>query len=61
MFWTGEDIQPSVDLAEKMKLMLMLDDKQRITMGKYGHEKMKSEFDEKIVIKKYMEVIQECF
>ena len=23
MFWTDEDIQPSVDLAEKMKLMLI--------------------------------------
>ena len=52
--------QDAVDLAEKMKLMMMLDHKQRVRMGKYGREKMKSEFDEKIVIQKYMEVVQEC-
>ena len=50
----------AVDLAEKMKLMLKLDHKQRVTMGKYGREKMKCEFDEKIVIQKYMEVVREC-
>ena len=51
--------QDAVDLAEKMKLILKLDHKQRVRMGKYGREKMKCEFDEKIVIKKYMDVVQE--
>jgi glycosyltransferase involved in cell wall biosynthesis len=50
----------AVDLSEKMKLFLMLDHKQRARMGKYGREKMKCEFDEKIVIQKYLEVVQEC-
>jgi glycosyltransferase involved in cell wall biosynthesis len=52
--------QDAVDLAEKMKLMLFLDNKQRVRMGRYGREKMKSKFDEKIVIQKYLEVVQEC-
>ena len=52
--------QDAVDLAEKMKLILKLDHKQRVRMGKYGREKMKYEFDEKIVIQKYLEVVQEC-
>jgi glycosyltransferase involved in cell wall biosynthesis len=50
----------AVDLAEKMTLLLKLDHKQRVSMGKCGREKMKCEFDEKIVIQKYMNVVQEC-
>ena len=52
--------QDAVDLAEKMKLMLKLDHKQRVRMGKYGREKMKSEFNEKIIVQKYIEVVQKC-
>ena len=52
--------QDAVDLSEKMKLILKLDHKQRVIMGQYAREKMKYEFDEKIVIQKYLEVVQEC-
>jgi glycosyltransferase involved in cell wall biosynthesis len=45
------------DLAEKMERMLSLSDDQRHAMGLYGRQKMEREFDEKIVIKKYLDAI----
>ncbi|MCF6339836.1 MAG: glycosyltransferase family 4 protein [Sulfurimonas sp.] len=47
------------DLANKMKMMIDLSDDERITMGKAGRKKIVKEFDEKIVIDKYLESIKE--
>jgi glycosyltransferase involved in cell wall biosynthesis len=47
----------AVDLAKKMEQMLLMSDAQRCEMGLKGREKMEREFNEKIVIKKYLEVI----
>ncbi len=49
----------SIDLAEKMELMLLLDDIERINMGIHGRKKIIDKFDETIVIDKYKEAIQE--
>lgn len=46
------------DLAEKMDKMLNLSQKERAEMGKKGREKVLREFDERIVIEKYMEIIR---
>ena len=45
------------DLALKMKEMLLLSESQRKLMGRNGRSKMEKEFDENIVIQKYLEVI----
>ena len=46
------------DLSRKMEMMLSLTNKQRQKMGKYGRIKVEKEFDEKIVIKKYIETVK---
>jgi glycosyltransferase involved in cell wall biosynthesis len=45
------------DLAEKMDKMLQLSAEERRRMGIYGRLKMEREFDEKIVISKYLSAI----
>ena len=52
-------LQDAVDLAEKMKKLLLLPPQQRRLMGEKGREKMIREFDERIVIEKYLEVIED--
>ena len=47
----------SKDLAQKMEQMLMLSAEDRYKMALYGRKKMESEFDEAIVIKKYLDAI----
>jgi len=47
------------DLVEKMERMLSLSDGQRIEMGLRGREKMETEFDEQIVIRKYLAAIED--
>ena len=47
----------SIDLASKMKKMLLLSEDQRRLMGEKGRAKMEQEFDEKIVIQKYLQAI----
>jgi len=49
----------SSDLALVMKKMIQLTDKQRMGMGKKSRKKMVQKFDEKIVINKYLETIEE--
>lgn len=46
------------DLANKMEKMLKLSYEERKTMGEAGRIKMINEFDEKIVINKYLETIK---
>ena len=49
----------AVDLAAKMEQMLSLSTEQRSAMGLRGRDKMVAQFDEQIVIKKYLAAIEE--
>ncbi len=53
------NVKDSKDLANKMEKMLNLIEEERIKMGKAGREKIIKEFDEKIVIEKYLKAIKE--
>ncbi len=46
------------DLKVKMEKMLLLPEAERLQMGLKGREKMLKQFDEKIVIERYVEAIQ---
>jgi len=46
------------DLADKMEKMFLLSTEQREEMGRFGREKIVREMDEKIVIAKYIDQIQ---
>ena len=50
-------VRDAGDLAEKMDRMLSLSKEQRTEMGLRGRAKMEAEFDEQIVIKKYLAAI----
>ncbi len=52
-------VKDPVDLADKLERMLSLSCEQRAEMGRKGREKMQHEFDEQIVIRRYLEVIDE--
>lgn len=52
-------IKDYVDLADKIERILMLSDAEREDMGRKGREKMQREFDEKIIIKRYLDVMDE--
>lgn len=52
-------VKDSNDLAEKMTSMIGLLPEERLKMGEAGRQKVKSEFDEKVVIQKYIEAISE--
>lgn len=49
----------AVDLAEKMELICKMTPHQRKVMGLRGREKVEREFDEQIVIQKYLRTIRE--
>ena len=51
------EVKNAQDLAEKMKEMLLLSEDQRRLMGANGRLKMEKEFDENIVIQKYLHAI----
>ena len=51
-------IKNDKDFADKMEKMLTLTEEDRMKMGKAGREKVIKEFDEKIVINKYLESIK---
>jgi glycosyltransferase involved in cell wall biosynthesis len=51
------EVKNAQDLALKMKDVLLLSDDQRRLMGENGRLKMEKEFDEKIVIQKYLHAI----
>ena len=48
----------AADLARCMKKMLALDSAQRAAMGAAGRRKMEQQFDEKIVIERYLEALR---
>ncbi len=52
------NVRDSLDLANKMERMINLSENERISMGKSGREKMLKEFDESIVIRRYLEVVK---
>lgn len=52
-------VRDSQDLADKMEMMYLLSDDQRSEMGKKGRQKMIKEFDKEIVIKYYLDAIDE--
>jgi len=52
-------VKDATDLAEKMEQMILLNEDERLEMGKRGREKMIREFDEKIVIQKYLDTVGE--
>lgn len=53
------EVRNAQDLADKMEMMLNLSYDERNAMGKAGRKKIVKEFDEKIVIDKYLEVIKD--
>jgi len=53
-------VKDSADLVNKLELMLMLPSEQRADMGRKGREKMQREFDEKMIVKRYIEVVEEA-
>ena len=55
------EVKNSKDLADKMEMMLNLSDIERNDMGKAGRVKMINEFDEKIVIDKYLFTVENIF
>lgn len=49
--------QDAVDLACKMKKIVQMSSTERATMGNKGRYKMEREFDEQIVVEKYMQAL----
>lgn len=52
------EVKNTDDLAKKMEMMINLSEDERVTMGKAGRKKIVQEFDEKIVIDKYLKSIK---
>ncbi len=50
-------VRDAHDLAKKMERMLALSQEERSEMGRRGREKVEREFDERLVIERYLEVI----
>jgi glycosyltransferase involved in cell wall biosynthesis len=59
---TGFLVRPRdvVDLAEKMERMVTLSAAERMAMGLKGREKMVREFDERIVVDRYLQAIRQA-
>ncbi|MCD4667123.1 MAG: glycosyltransferase family 4 protein [Sulfurimonas sp.] len=53
------EVRNAKDLADKMEMMINLSEDERKAMGNAGREKIVKEFDEKIVINKYLSSIKE--
>ena len=54
-------VKDAKDLADKMEKILNLSDDKRKQMGEKGREKIINEFEEKIVINKYLRTIDKIF
>ncbi len=54
------EVKNAKDLATKMEKMMDLSEEQRMQMGKKGREKVLEEFDERIVINKYLQNINQA-
>lgn len=53
------EVKNSIDLSDKIDKMVNLSNEERKLMGKAGREKVINEFDEKLVINKYIDAIKE--
>lgn len=53
-------LQDADDLAAKMLRMIEMDRDELLAMGRRGREKMVREFDERIVISRYLQVVDEA-
>lgn len=51
-------VADAADLAEKLLLMMEMSSENRTTMGLAGRRKMEIDFDEKIVINRYLKIIE---
>lgn len=47
------------DLANKMRAMIELSEEERLTMGRAGRKKVEREYDETIVINKYLKIVED--
>lgn len=52
-------VRDAADLAEKMERMIGLTEGERVAMGLRGREKMIREFDERIVIRAYLQAVEQ--
>lgn len=53
------EVKDADSLVQQMKKVLLLTEEERREMGKRGREKIRAEFDEKLVIEKYKKAISE--
>lgn len=52
-------VKDTADLADKMERIILMTPDERVAMGIAGRRKMEREFDEQIVIDRYMDVIEQ--
>ncbi|MCS0678711.1 glycosyltransferase family 4 protein [Escherichia coli] len=54
------ELRSTESLAEKLELMIQMTHEQRLEMGRQSRLKIEREFDEQIVITKYLTAVKEC-
>ncbi|BDR14748.1 glycosyltransferase family 4 protein [Vibrio sp. STUT-A11] len=54
------ELRSTESLAEKLELMIQLTHEQRLDMGRQSRLKIEREFDEQLVINKYLNAVKEC-
>lgn len=54
------ELRSSESLKDKLELVICMSHQQRLGMGIKSREKIQNEFDEKIVIQKYLDAIEDC-
>ncbi|MER9769491.1 glycosyltransferase family 4 protein [Mesorhizobium sp. M0189] len=53
-------VKDHAHLAEQLMRFIALGDDQRMAMGAAGRSKVEQQFDEKIVVRRYIDALQEC-
>ncbi|EPS9350881.1 glycosyltransferase family 4 protein [Citrobacter freundii] len=54
------ELRSTESLAEKLEFMIQMTHEQRLEMGRQSRLKIEREFDEQLVINKYLNAVQEC-
>lgn len=54
------ELRSTESLAEKLELMIQMTHEQRLEMGRQSRLKIEREFDEQLVINKYLNAVKEC-
>ena len=54
------ELRSTESLVDKLELMIQMTHEQRLEMGRQSRLKIEREFDEQIVINKYLDAIKEC-